>query len=191
MRSLHPDKTGLRGLTIAESFGQNDSRSVLAGVVMRSDLVIDGIVFGCATLAGDDATDAILDMYARLGRSDINYVLLSGMVLSLYNIVDIARLHDSLKIPIIGLSYRDSPGIEDSIRRRFVDSFESKITAYQKLGGRTRVRLKTAHDVFIRTAGCTAADAARVLDTLTLHGSVPEPARVSGMAARALDALQK
>ena len=134
MRSLHPDKTGLRGLTIAESFGQNDNRSVLAGVVMRSDLVIDGIVFGCATLAGDDATDAILDMYARLGRSDINYVLLSGMVLSLYNIVDIARLYDSLKIPIIGLSYRDSPGIEDSIRRRFAGSFESKITAIPKTG---------------------------------------------------------
>lgn len=191
MRSLHPDKTGLRGLTIAESFGQNSYRSVLAGVVMRSDLVIDGFVFGGATLAGDDATDAILDMYSRLGRSDINYILLSGMVMSLYNIVDIARLHDSIKIPIIGLSYRDSSGIEDSIRQRFAGSFESKVAAYKKLGGRTRVRLKTAHDVFVRTAGCTPADAARILDILTLHGSIPEPARVSGIAARALDAHQR
>lgn len=191
MRSLHPDKAGLRGLAIAESFDKSRDRSVLAGVVMRSDLVIDGFVFGSATIAGDDATDAILGMYSRLGRSDINYVLLSGMILSLYNIVDIARLHDSLKIPIIGISYRDSLGIEGSIRRRFAGSSEFKITEYQKLGSRTRVRLHTAHDVFVRTAGCTVVDAARILDVLTLHGSVPEPARVSGIVAKAFDAFQK
>ena len=158
---------------------------------MRSDLVVDGLVFGGATLEGDDATDAILDMYDRLGRSDVNYVLLSGMVLSMYNVLDIARLHDSVKIPVIGISYRDSSGIEGSMRRRFAGSSESKIEAYQRLGSRTRVRLKTAHDVFVRTAGCTAADAARIIDALTLHGSVPEPARVARMAARALDAFQK
>ena len=189
MRSLHLDKTGLRGLTIAESFGKNTDRSILAGVVMRSDFIIDGLVFGSATLAGDDATDAILDMYLRLDRSDINYILLSGMILSLYNIVDISKMYNILKIPIIGLSYRESSGIKDAIRRRFEGSFEFKINAYQKLGNRTRVRLKTAHDIFIRTAGCTTSDARYILDILTLHGSVPEPVRVSRMAAKAFDAF--
>ena len=42
MRSLHLEKKGLRGLAIAESFRQNSTKSVLAGVVMRRDFIIDG-----------------------------------------------------------------------------------------------------------------------------------------------------
>jgi endonuclease V-like protein UPF0215 family len=52
MRSLHLEKKGLRGLAIAESFRQNSTKSVLAGVVMRRDFIIDGFVFGSATLEG-------------------------------------------------------------------------------------------------------------------------------------------
>ena len=74
MRSLHLEKKGLRGLAIAESFRQNSSKSVFAGIVMRRDFVIDGFVFGSATLEGDDATDTILEMYNKLQRPDISYV---------------------------------------------------------------------------------------------------------------------
>ncbi len=190
MRSFHPEKKGLRGLTIAESFGQDNDKAVLAGVVMRSDLVIDGFVFGGATLAGNDATCAILDMHARLGRSDVNYVLVSGMILSRYNVVDLKELHEALRIPVIGLSYHDSDGIESAIRQNFPNSFEPKVAAYRKLGGRQRIRLRTSHDVFVRVSGCTTNDAACILNKLTLHGSVPEPVRVSRLAARALDAFQ-
>jgi len=46
MRHLHLEKKGLRGLAIAESFAQNSEKSILAGIVMRRDFVIDGFVFG-------------------------------------------------------------------------------------------------------------------------------------------------
>ena len=55
------EKRGIRALGISESFKKETGRkSILGGVVMRSDLIIDGILFGAATLEGDDATDAIL-----------------------------------------------------------------------------------------------------------------------------------
>ena len=49
MRSLHLEKKGLRGLAIAESFRQNSTKSIFAGIVMRRDFVIDGFVFGSGT----------------------------------------------------------------------------------------------------------------------------------------------
>ncbi|MBI2643341.1 MAG: DUF99 family protein, partial [Nitrosarchaeum sp.] len=101
MRSLHLEKKGLRGLAIAESFRQNSTRSILSGLIMRRDFVIDGFVFGSATLEGNDATDQILHMYEELSRFDISYLILSGLIISMYNIVDIKKLHDSLQIPII------------------------------------------------------------------------------------------
>ena len=116
MRTLHLEKKGLRGLAIAESFKPNCPKSVFSGIVMRGDYIIDGFVFGSATLEGNDATETILKMYDKLQRPDISYVLISGLIVSMYNIIDIQKLHQILKIPIIGISYQDSAGIEDAIR---------------------------------------------------------------------------
>ena len=124
MRSLHLEKKGLRGLAIAESFRQNSLKSVFAGIVMRRDFVIDGFVFGSATLEGDDATDTILEMYNELQRPDISYVLISGLIVSMYNIINIKKLYDSIRIPIIGISYNASLGIEDALKYHFPNSFE-------------------------------------------------------------------
>ena len=63
MHHLHLEKKGLRGFAIAESFKQGDTTSRLAGVVIRRDFIVDGFVFGKCIIEGDDATDAILEMY--------------------------------------------------------------------------------------------------------------------------------
>jgi len=72
MKHLHLEKKGLRGLAIAESFLQTSKNSVLAGIIMRRDFIIDGFVLGKTTLEGDDATDEIFKMYNKLERLDIN-----------------------------------------------------------------------------------------------------------------------
>ena len=189
MRSLHLEKKGLRGLAIAESFRQNSTRSILSGLIMRRDFVIDGFVFGSATLEGNDATDQILHMYEELSRFDISYLILSGLIISMYNIVDVKKLHDSLQIPIIGITYNESDGIEGAIKHHFPKSFESKINEYKKLGKRERITLHTSYDLFVRYEGCTIYEVKQLLNELTLQGSVPEPLRVSQLLANSL--LQK
>lgn len=189
MRSLHLKKKGLRGLAIAESFRQNSEKSILSGLVMRKDFVIDGFVFGSATLESNDATDQILCMYKKLYRSDISYILISGLIISMYNNVDIKKLYDSLQIPIIGITYNESDGIEDAIKYHFSKDFESKINEYKKLEKRQRITLHTSHDLFVRCEGCTIYEVKQLLNELTLQGSIPEPLRVSQLLANAL--LQK
>ena len=68
MRNLRLEKKGLRGLGIAESFKQNSEKSILAGIVMRRDFVIDGFVFGSTTISGNDATDEIIK---KIGRAHV------------------------------------------------------------------------------------------------------------------------
>ncbi|MDH3677480.1 MAG: DUF99 family protein [Nitrosopumilus sp.] len=189
MRPLHLEKKGLRGLAIAESFRQNSRKSILAGIVMRRDFVIDGFVFGSATIDGDDATDSILQMYDDLKRPDISYLLISGLIISLYNIVDIKKISDSLKIPVIGITYKESEGIENSIKHHFPNSYKSKIKKYQKLGLRKKITLHTSSVVFVRKEGCVLHDVKFLLNELTLQGSFPEPLRVAQLLAKSL--LQK
>lgn len=186
MRNLHLEKKGLRGLAIAESFTQNAKKSILAGVVMRRDFVIDGFVVGNATLEGDDATDAILDMYKKLNRPDISYLLISGIIISMYNIVDLKKISQELDIPVIGITYQESEGIEDAIKHHFPDSYESKLKEYSELKDREKITLHTSFDVFVRKEGCIISDVQQLLDDLTLQGSFPEPLRVAQLLAKTL-----
>jgi len=184
MTFLHLEKKGIRGLIIAESFKPNSVSSILSGIVMRRDFIIDDFVFGKTTLEGNDATDVILNMYKELQRTDINYVLISGLIVSMYNIIDIEKLFHSLQIPIIGITYNDSLGIEDALKHHFPNSYESKINSYRNLGKREKITLRTSYDVFIRKEGCTLNDVKHLLDELTLQGAVPEPVRVSQLLAK-------
>ncbi|MDG7011370.1 MAG: DUF99 family protein [Nitrososphaerota archaeon] len=185
---LHLDKPGIRALGVAESFRQGQKSSVLAGVVMRSDFVIDGVSFGRTRVGGDDATDSIASLKRKLGRNDINLVMVSGAILSLYNIVDVDRLSARTKLPVVCLTYKETAGIEGSIRRHFPEGAEEKLRAYRRLGERAAVRLRTGKRVFVRAAGLDRAEVKRALDAFTLQGSVPEPVRVAKLLARAAQA---
>ncbi len=184
MNHLHIEKKGLRGLAIAESFKEDSRSSTLAGVVMRRDFIIDGFVFGHATIEGNDVTDAILQMHQKLNRDDISFVMISGLIMSMYNIVDIKKIWNTLAIPIIGVTYDDSKGIEPAIKYHFPDSYQSKMAEYNKLGPRTKISLHTGHNLYLRIEGCTIQETKKLLDAFTLQGAIPEPLRVAHMLAR-------
>jgi uncharacterized protein len=184
MNRIHLEKKGLRGLAIAESFKQGDSFSRLAGVIMRRDFIIDGFVFGKCTMEGDDATDAILDMYLRLNRNDISYIIISGLVIAMYNIIDIKKIWQQTKIPVIGVTYEESGGIDDAIQHHFPNSYSSKVEKYHNLGKRIEIILHTGYKLYVRNEGCSIEDVKKFLDLLTAQGSVPEPLRVAQLLAK-------
>lgn len=181
---LHVGKRAIRALGIAESFRPSAAKSTIAGVVMRTDMVVDGFVLGTAIVGGEDATASLLGMHRRLRRQDINAIILSGCIISRYNIIDVDELAERTGLPVICLTYKQSSGIEEAIRRHF-DEPESRIERYKKLGGRTRLVLRTGHTVFVRTSGISELDAKGVLDAFTLQGGVPEPVRLAALLARA------
>jgi len=182
---LHMNKPGIRVLGVAESFRPAQRWSVLAGVVMRGDLVVDGLALGRASVGGDDATASIASLYRRLGRNDVNVLMLSGCILSLYNIVDVDGLARRTKLPVVCLTFRETSGIEEAIVKHFPQSAAGKLEAYRRLGQRQKVRLSSGHSVFVRTSGLSDREAGSVVDLLTLQGSVPEPVRVARLLARA------
>lgn len=183
---LHLNKPGIRALGVAESFKEGETKSRLAGVVMRGDLVIDGFVLGAAKVGGDDATKSLLKMYRALRRNDINLIILSGCIISLYNIIDVDALSEETGLPVICLTYRESRGIERAIKHHFAE-YEKKLEAYRNLGRREPLKLKTGYKVFVRTSGVTRLDAKEVLNIFTLQGSIPEPVRLAKLLARATD----
>jgi uncharacterized protein len=182
---LHAEKRGVRVLGIAESFKGSDSSSTLAGVVMRRDLIIDGMVFGSVTIKGNDSTQNILDLVGSLKRNDVNCIMLDGLIISIYNIIEGEEINKKACIPVIAITFRDSQGLEETIRRHFPNDL-LKLEKYHKLGQREKMVLKTGKLVFVRYWGLNSTEATTIINSFTLQGSIPEPIRIAKLAARAI-----
>ena len=181
---LHLNKPALRVLGVAESFVRTMPISRLAGVVMRADLRIDGLALASATVGGDDSTRAVLEIYEKLDRADVNAILLSGAVISWFNIIDIREVFETTEKPVVCLTYEESSGLEKYIREYFPDQ-EEKLRSYELLGSRQQITLKTGYEVYVRTLGVSPEDARVLINKFTLDGRIPEPVHVARMAARA------
>lgn len=182
---FHTEKRGIRVLGIAESFKKTSACSTLAGIVMRRDLIIDGMAFGNVTIEGNDSTQNILSMYRSLKRDDINCIMLDGLIISMYNIIDGKELRERTNVPVIAITFKDSKGLEGTIQHHFSNDSKLKLEQYHKLGQRDRILLKTGKLLFVRCWGISSKEASTVVNCFTLQGSVPEPIRIAKLAARA------
>ncbi len=183
---LHVHKKAFRTLGISESFFKGKSkRSVLAGVVMRADMTIDGFGFAEAIVGGMDATEKVIDMHRALGREDINLLMLNGCVISWYNVVDLNRVAQETALPLICVTYEESEGLEKYFTELFPDDCEHRIEVYRKNKARTPITLHTGKTVYARFISMSLEETKQTLDKYTLHGAVPEPLRVARLLARA------
>lgn len=179
---LHFEKKGIRILGIAESY-RGREQSLICGIVMRRDRIIDGCAFSRATVGGMDATDAVLAIWSSLARDDIQAIMLGGTVISWFNVMNISRVHEHTGLPVISVTYEDSPGLEDDIRYHFPGDTE-RLAAYIALGKRKPCELETGETVYLRAEGITLTDAVRACNIFTAQGKIPEPVRVARIVAR-------
>ena len=180
----HTEKRGIRVLGIAESFRKDSACSTLSGIVMRRDLIIDGMVFGNVTIEGNDSTQNILSMYKSLKRNDINCIMLDGLIISMYNIIDGEELRENTNVPVIAITFKDSEGLEGTIQHHFSNDSNLKLEQYRKLGQRDKILLKTGKILFVRSWGISSNETSTIIDYFTLQGSIPEPIRIAKLAAR-------
>ncbi|ABL77657.1 endonuclease dU [Thermofilum pendens] len=182
-------KPAFRVLGVAECFRKRARKSVIAGVVWRRDGFVDGVYLSFASVGGMDATDAIVDMYLRSSRRDINVIMLNGCIISWFNIADPEKIYERTGIPVICLSYEESEGLEKYIEKYFPGDVH-RMRAYQSLGSRRLVYVKPARTyVYVRASGIAMDEVSRILNVTTKSGKVPEPLRVARQVARAVHSL--
>lgn len=178
-------KSGVRALGVAESYGPDADVSTLAGCVVRADRVVDGVAFGRCTVGGFDVTTAIIDIYDRLDREDIRYLLIAGVALSWYNIIDLDAVAAAVERPVIAVSFESSPGLDTAIQDAFEDP-SGRLDRYDALPEREPVTVND-ETIYLRAVECSAETAEEVVASFTPAGGRPEPLRVARFAARAAD----
>ncbi len=182
---VHLEKSGIRAMGIAESTRPLGTRkSILCSIVMRSDLIIDGCIFGRTTVGGNDSTESIISMFRNLRRKDINLIMILGSIISHYNVIDGDKIAEETGIPLVAITFKNSIGIDSSIRERFPD-WQQKLNMYDRIRDRRRVKLATGYHVYLRPSLISFEDARKTVEKFTLQGALPEPLRVARLVARA------
>lgn len=183
-------KSGVRALGVAESY--RESTSTLSGVVVRASRVVDGFVFDECTVGGSDATDAMVGMVDRLDREDVRYLLVSGIALAWFNVLDMGRLHDETGVPVLSVTYEESEGLESAIREAFDDeaAVRDRLATYRSQPERRPVTVND-ETVYVRSVGIPDGEADDVVRGFTPEGGRPEPVRVARLAAGAADEFRR
>lgn len=176
-------KPGARALAVADS--TVDQRCVVCGIVARADRVVDDVVFDAWTVGGTDATATVVDLFERIDREDLQYLLLSGIAPAWFNLLDCPAIEAATGLPTISVSYEESEGLAEPIREAFEDeSVEERLAIYRRQPERRAVSLND-ETVFVRSVGLDDAEADDVVRGFTPEGGRPEPLRLANLAARA------
>jgi endonuclease V-like protein UPF0215 family len=178
-------KEGARALGVAESYRGTSGDSYLAGAVVRASRTVDGLAFTTTDIGGTDATEAVVRLYDRADREDVRLILLSGVALSWYSIVDLSAVHQTTGVPVVSVTYEESDGLGDDLRDEFDgDALEQRLSIYDSLPERRHVPVG-GNDLYVRSVGVPDNRADEQVRGFTYDGR-PEPARVAHLAARAL-----
>ncbi|QCJ47088.1 DUF99 family protein [Haloprofundus sp. MHR1] len=175
-------KRGARALGLA--FSDGDDRSVLGGVVVRADGVVDGVAFETCAVGGTDATSAVVSLSESLAREDVRVLVLAGIAPAWFNLVDLRVLREAVSRPVLSVSFEQSPGLDDALRAQFSgEALAERRRIYRAQPPRRRVVVGDAA-LFVRAVGCDDDAAAELVRAFTLEGGRPEPVRVARLAAR-------
>ncbi|MCL4296974.1 MAG: DUF99 family protein [Anaerolineae bacterium] len=145
-------------------------------------LYLTGVVIGEVEKDGTDAAEKLARLVAESRFAEhIQLVMLQGIALAGFNVVDVFDLHRQLEMPILVVSRRlpDLAAIQQALMQ--VRGGEQKWAFIEKLGAS-----EPAGHVYVQRAGLTLEEARATITRFTLHGHIPEPLRVAHLIAGAL-----
>ena len=143
----------------------------------------DGVLIGDVEKDGGDAADRLAALVSGSKfREHIQLVMLQGITLAGFNVVDVFALHETLNLPVLVVA-RKQPDMA-TIRTALLAHIQGgneKWAVIDRLGA-----MEPISGVFVQRAGMTRDQAVAVLDQFTLYGNIPEPLRTAHLIAGAL-----
>lgn len=146
-------------------------------------LRFDGVVVGRVRRDGANSTRQIVSLIAGSRfREHLQLILLNGIALAGFNVVDVHELHRRLDLPVLVVARRapDFGAIRDALLTR-IPGGRRKWALIERLGEMEAVR-----DVYVQRVGLTRSSARLVVRRFAVHGHVPEPLRVAHLIAGAV-----
>ena len=162
------------------SFGQK--KVVVIGVIIRGNAYIEGILKAEIEVDGCDATAIITNLInGTRHKNQLKVIMLDGISLGGFNVVDIQELHRNTGLPVITIT-REKPDftkIKNALQKHFVDWKKRWITI---LEGTLR-QVEGKYPLYVQYEGITFPTVREIIRLCTIRGAIPEPIRIAHLIA--------
>jgi len=146
-------------------------------------LQLHGVVMGKVEKDGADAAEKLVMLVAQSKFApNLHLIMLQGIALAGFNVVDVFYLHERLELPILVVSRKlpDMDAIRDALQTK-VRGGRDKWAVIERLG-----TMEPTEQVYVQRVGLTLEEATGVVKQFTVEGHLPEPLRVAHLIAGAV-----
>lgn len=156
----------------------------------RGDVLVVGAVYAGARLDGVlsckvrrdgvNSTRALAECVCRSRfHPQLHAVLLQGIALAGFNVVDLEALREMLERPVLVVA-RKKPNL-DAIRRALLGHVRGGARKWKLI--ERAGPMEPMGGVYVQRAGLSSGDARTLLQRLSIHSAVPEPLRTAHLVA--------
>lgn len=164
-------------------FPRNHRGDVKIVGAVFADLRFDGLIIGKVRKDGVNSTDKIAGLVrASKFFQHANLIMLQGIAVAGFNVIDAARLNALLSIPVLIVS-RKAPDM-DAIKRALfsnVPGGKKKWRLIEKMGPMER-----CHSCYVQRAGLDLEETGKIIKRFSIYGNIPEPLRIAHLIAGAI-----
>ncbi|MBI2144760.1 DUF99 family protein [Candidatus Woesearchaeota archaeon] len=155
-----------------------DKRVLLIGVFFRGGSSLDGVMTTTAAVDGSDATAKIAALVKKSHfYTQIRAIMLNGIAVAGFNVVDIQKLAAVTGIPVI-VVMRGYPEVDKMKSTLLKLGMKGKARLMEKAGIIHRVG-----NIHVQFSGCSLQRAKEFLRISCTRSNIPEPVRVAHLIA--------
>ena len=165
-------------------FSKDEKEVIVIGVVFRGGKFIDGVLRTYVSIDGLDATEKLSSMInSSKHKQQIKVIMLDGITLGGFNIVDVKKLYSETKIPIIVINRKvpDLKSIKKALEKNF-DDFEKRWKMVLNAGKIKQIKLEK-FSIYYQNIGIDDEETEEIILTSLRHAQIPEPLRVAHLIA--------
>jgi len=180
---MHPRKfSNVIGFDDAPVKRDHRGPVMVVGTVF-ADSRLDGVVTGTIEKDGNDAAGSLATLILESKFADhIRLIMLQGIALGGFNVVDVPDLHEKTGLPVLVISRinPDMASIKKALLTEIPDG-RQKWSIIERLG-----MMEPINRIFAQRVGISREETADVISRFSLNSRIPEPIRVAHLIAGAL-----
>jgi hypothetical protein len=170
----------IRVLGIDDSpFGKSKYKDVLVvGTFFRGGTALDGLLSTKVRKDGNNATDKLIEAVKKSKfRSQLRAIILDGIALAGFNVIDIKKLNQKTKVPVI-VTMRQYPDKEKMFKALKKIKQPRKIKLIERAG-----HIHKFNKIHFQSVGISIEEAKEIISITTTRSDIPEPIRIAHIIA--------
>ena len=158
-----------------------DKKVTVIGTFFRGGNFIDGVLSTTADVDGANSTKKISEMIIKSRfRPQLQAILLNGIAVGGFNVIDIEKLHKKTGIPVVVVirKYPDFSKIYSALKKI---KMHRKIKLIEKAGEPVKIGR-----IYVQYKGIAEENVRKLLKITCTHSYIPEPIRVAHLIGQGI-----